>query len=35
VGLREIGGAQLKLVEVTRKLEKQGLVKTKQIPSGG
>lgn len=32
VGLREIGGAQLKLVEVARTLEKQGLIKTKQIP---
>jgi flagellar motor switch protein FliG len=34
VGLREIGGAQLKLVEVTRQLEKKGLIKTKQIPTG-
>jgi flagellar motor switch protein FliG len=34
IGLREVGGAQLKLVEITRKLEKKGLVKTKQIPYG-
>lgn len=32
MGAREIGGAQLKLVEIARKLEKQGLVKTKRIP---
>lgn len=32
VSLSEIGSAQLKLVEVTRGLEKRGLVKTKQIP---
>lgn len=32
IGLREIGGAQLKLVEIARSLEKQGLIKTKQIP---
>ena len=31
-GLREIGGAQLKLVEVTRQLERKGFVKTKRIP---
>lgn len=30
--LSEVGGAQLKLVEVTRGLEKKGLIKTKQIP---
>jgi flagellar motor switch protein FliG len=35
IGLREVGGAQLKLVEVTRQLEKKGLVKTKQIPLVG
>ena len=35
VGLREVGGAQLKLVEITRQLEKKGLIKTKQIPLGG
>jgi flagellar motor switch protein FliG len=34
VSLSEIGGAQLKLVEATRSLEKKGLVKTKQIPRG-
>jgi flagellar motor switch protein FliG len=34
IGLREIGGAQLKLVEVARSLEKRGLIKTKQIPFG-
>lgn len=28
----EIGGAQAKLIEVTRKLEKAGIVKTKRIP---
>ncbi|MGK5085002.1 FliG C-terminal domain-containing protein [Bdellovibrionota bacterium FG-1] len=32
VTLREVGGAQLKLIQVTRKLEKQGYVKTKKIP---
>ena len=32
VGLREIGGAQLKLVEYARKLEKEGKIKTKRIP---
>ncbi len=32
VELREIGGAQLKLIEVTRSLEKKGLVNTKKIP---
>ncbi len=31
-GLREIGGAQLKLVEIARQLEKKGLIKTKKIP---
>jgi len=33
VGPREIGGAQLKLVEITRQLERKGLVKTKKIPA--
>jgi flagellar motor switch protein FliG len=32
VGLREIGGAQLKLIETTRQLEKKGAIRTKQIP---
>jgi len=32
VGLRELGGAQLKIVEVTRQLERRGLIKTKRIP---
>lgn len=32
IGLREVGGAQLKLVEVARSLEKKGLLKTKRIP---
>ena len=32
VGLREVGGAQLKLVEKTRELERKGLIKTKRIP---
>lgn len=31
-GPREIGGAQLKLIEVTRELEKKGYVKCKKIP---
>lgn len=31
--LREIGGAQLKLVEVTRSEERKGHVKTKRIPT--
>ena len=34
VGLREIGGAQLKMIEVTRQLEKRGLVNVKKIPIG-
>lgn len=29
---REIGGARLKVIEVARKLERQGLVRTKIIP---
>lgn len=32
IGLREVGGAQLKLVEKTRELERKGLIKTKKIP---
>ncbi len=32
IGSREIGGAQLKLVETARELEKLGLLKTKRIP---
>lgn len=32
VQLREIGGAQLKMIEVTRSLERKGLLKTKRIP---
>jgi flagellar motor switch protein FliG len=35
VALSAIGGAQLKLVEITRGLERQGLIKTKQIPVSG
>jgi flagellar motor switch protein FliG len=35
VGLREIGGAQLKMVEIARKLERAGLVKAKKIPPSG
>lgn len=31
-GLREIGGAQLKVVSVARKLEREGLISTKKIP---
>lgn len=30
-GLREVGGAQLKLIQVARQLEKKGLVRTKRI----
>ncbi len=32
VGLAEVGGAQLKLIEATRQLEKKGLIRTKKIP---
>jgi flagellar motor switch protein FliG len=32
IGPREIGGAQLKLIETARQLEKAGLVRTKRIP---
>ena len=35
VGLREIGGAQLKLIEIARRLEKRSLIKTKRIPLNG
>lgn len=33
VTLIQIGGGQLKMIEVTRKLEKRGIVKTKRVPS--
>ena len=33
IGLREVGGAQLKLIEAARKLEKRGLLKVKRIPA--
>ena len=32
IGLREVGGAQLKMIETARSLEKIGLIKTKRIP---
>jgi len=32
IGAREIGGAQLKMIEIARKLERAGLVKSKKIP---
>jgi len=32
IGPREIGGAQMKLIETARQLERRGLVKTKRIP---
>lgn len=35
VGLREIGGAQLKMVTITRSLERKGLVRTKRLPTSG
>ena len=35
VGPREIGGAQLKVIESARELERAGYVKTKRIPMGG
>jgi flagellar motor switch protein FliG len=35
IGLREVGGAQLKMVETARQLERKGLVRTKRIPLGG
>lgn len=34
IGPREIGGAQLKLVEKARELERKGLIQTKKIPIG-
>jgi len=34
VPLSQVGGAQMKLIETTRKLEKRGYVKTKRIPMG-
>jgi flagellar motor switch protein FliG len=34
IGLREIGGAQLKVVESARELERNGFVRTKKIPLG-
>ena len=34
IGLAEIGGAQLKLIEITRRLEKKGLIQAKKIPVG-
>lgn len=34
VSLMQIGGAQLRLIEAARKLERQGLIKTKHIPQG-
>ncbi|MEK6578840.1 MAG: FliG C-terminal domain-containing protein [Bdellovibrionota bacterium] len=33
VEMRDIGGAQLKMVEALRKLEKRGMIKTKRIPA--
>ena len=35
VGLREIGGAQIKVIESARELERAGYVRTKKIPVGG
>jgi len=32
VNLREVGGAQLKLIEISRELERKGYIKTKRIP---
>ena len=32
IGAREVGGAQLKMVEIARGLEKMGRVRTKRIP---
>lgn len=32
VGLSEVGGAQIRLIEVARQLEKKGVVRTKRIP---
>ena len=28
----QIGGGQLKMIEITRKLEKRGIIKTKKVP---
>ncbi len=33
IGPREMGGAQLKMIEIARQLERQGLVRTKRLPS--
>lgn len=33
IGLREVGGAQLKVIETARQLERAGLVKCKRIPT--
>lgn len=33
VELRDVGGAQLKMIEGLRKLEKRGMIKTKRIPT--
>lgn len=33
VSMSQIGSAQMKLIETTRRLEKKGLVKTKRIPT--
>lgn len=35
VELREVGGAQLKLVQAARKLERAGILRIKTIPTGG
>jgi flagellar motor switch protein FliG len=35
VGLREIGGAQIRVIESARELERAGYVRTKRIPVGG
>ncbi len=35
VGLREIGGAQMKIIETARGLEKRGKIRTKRIPVDG
>lgn len=34
IGPREISGAEIKIVEVARALERQGLMRTKRIPPG-
>lgn len=33
IGKSEIGAAQLKMIEITRSVERKGLVKTKRIPT--